>query len=145
MNKNILRNVCMVALSVAAISAPVYSISPGTANAKEDTQMAAGIDLAAQLPVGNFADAAGFGLGALGRFEYNLNESPLAITARAGYLMHLDKDVGAGGTSSFSQVPLLAGLKYSLPTAPIYIAGEVGAVMVMSEITGTPGPDIDNS
>ena len=145
MKKSTLSNACILAVSLAAVTAPVYGMAPGTLAAKEHTQMAVGLDLAGELPVGNFADVAGFGLGALGRFEYNINESPLAVTARAGYIWHLDKDVGANGTSSFSEVPLLAGLKYSLPTAPIYIAGEIGAVMAMNKVEGVPGPDIDDS
>ena len=144
MKMNILSNACILALSLAAVTAPAYGMAPGTASAGEDTKMAAGIDLAGELPVGNLADVAGFGLGALGRFEYNVNQSPLAVTARAGYIWHLDKNIGPA-TSSYSEVPLLAGLKYSLPTAPIYVATELGAMMVMNEVTGGPGPDQDNS
>jgi opacity protein-like surface antigen len=144
MKKSIRNKAGVFALSLVAFAAPVYSMAPGTASAGEHTQMALGLDLAAQLPVGNFADVAGFGLGALGRFEYQLNESALGLTARAGYLMHLDKDVGPA-TSSFSQIPLLAGVKYSLPTAPIYIAGELGAVIAQTRLEGGPGPDTDES
>jgi hypothetical protein len=144
MKKSILSKAGLFALSLASAAAPVYSMAPGTASAREHTQMAAGIDLAAALPVGNFADVAGFGLGALGRFEYQLDQSALGITARAGYIMHLDKDVGPY-TSSFATIPLLGGVKYSLPTAPIYVAAEAGAFITMAELTDGPGPDVDNS
>jgi hypothetical protein len=143
MNSNKLGGIGVLALCVA-LTPSAHGMAPGTANAGEDTQMAAGVDIAGILPVGNFADAAGFGIGALGRFEYNLNESPLALTARIGYIWHADKDNGPF-TYSFAEVPILGGVKYSLPTAPIYIAGELGAVMAMTSIEGGPGPDTDNS
>ena len=46
---------------------------------------------------------------------------------------------------SFSQVPLLAGLKYSLPIAPIYVAGELGAVIATTSTEGDFGGDTDNT
>ena len=144
MKKSILGTASVVALSLAAMTAPKYSMAGGIASSGEDTQMAVGVDFASVVPVGNFADAAGFGFGSLFRFEYNINASPLAVTTRSGYLWHNSKDVGPA-TVSFSQVPLLAGLKYSLPTAPIYVAGELGAVIAMTSTEGGIGGDTDNT
>jgi hypothetical protein len=137
MKKSILGKAPFIALSLALVTAPAYSMSSGTATAGEDTQMALGVDLLGQLPVGNFADAVGFGLGALGRFEYQLNESALGLTARLGYVYHMSK---SGGLDSYSQIPILAGVRYSLPTAPIYLAGELGPVIAMSKVDA-PGAE----
>jgi opacity protein-like surface antigen len=130
MKKSILSNACVFALSLAAASAPVYSMSSGTATAPEHTKMALGADLVGQLPVGDFADVVGFGLGALLRYEYQIQESALGLTARAGYIHHMSKD---GGLESYAQIPILAGVKYSLTGAPIYVGAELGAVMSMSK------------
>lgn len=113
-----------------AASPSVHGMAPGTASYREPTQMAAGVDILGELPVGNFADVAGFGLGALGRYEYNVHQSPLAVTGRAGYVWHVEKETGTI-TTKYAEVPLLLGLKYSLAGAPVYIAGEVGAVFAM--------------
>jgi hypothetical protein len=144
MKKSVLGRASVVAFSLAAMTAPVYSMAPGTASSGEDTQMTVGVDFANAFPVGNFADAANFGFGSLFRFEYNINESPLAVTTRTGYLWHNSKDVGPA-TASFSQVPLLAGLKYSPPTVPIYVAGELGAVIAMTSTEGGFGGDTNNT
>jgi opacity protein-like surface antigen len=138
-----LRGTCALALALAAVG-PAHAMAPGTLSAKEHTTYALGADLIGQLPVGNFADVVGFGLGALARLEYNLDQSPLAVTARAGYVWHGEKENDQGAvttTTNFSQIPLLAGLKYSLTGAPIYIAAEAGAVIAKSEgeVDG-PGP-----
>ena len=138
MKRSALGTASVVAFSLAAMMAP------GTANSAEDTQMTMGVDFANVLPVGNFADAANFGFGTLFRFEFNINESPLAVTTRTGYLWHNSKNVGPA-TVSFSQVPLLTGLKYSLPTAPIYVAAELGAVIAMTSTKGGSGGGTDNT
>jgi hypothetical protein len=144
MKKSVHGTASVVALSLAAMTAPAYSMAPGTASSGEDTPMTVGVDFANVFPVGNFEDAANIGFGSLFRFEYNINESPLAVTTRTGYLWHNSKDVGPA-TVSFSQVPLLTGLKYSLPFAPIYVAGELGAVIATTSTERDFGGDTDNT
>lgn len=138
--KTFLGSTGLLALAVGLAASPALAMAPGTIAAKEHTTYAIGADLIGQLPVGNFADAAGFGIGGLLRGEFAINQSPLAVTARAGYIWHVEKETGAT-TYNYSQVPLLAGLKYSLPTAPIYLAAEAGAVVGMIDTeTDFPGP-----
>jgi hypothetical protein len=134
----------LIALLLAVASPSSYGMAPGTASYQEPTQMAAGIDILGELPVGNFADVTGFGFGALGRYEYNLDESPLAVTLRAGYVWHLEKENGPV-TTNYAEIPLLVGLKYSLAGAPIYIAGEVGAVTSMIDTEGGFGGSTSDS
>ena len=133
-----------------AAAGSAHAMSPGTATAGEHTRYALGADVIGQLPVGDFADVAGFGLGALLRYEHHIARSPLALTARGGYIYHLEESIsgpfGSEVATQYSQVPLLAGVKYSLPGAPIYIGAEAGAVigLVSSEMTG-PGVDESDS
>ncbi len=145
MKTHLFASVCSLALILSPIG-PAHAMSPGTLTAEEHTVYALGADVIGQLPVGDFADAAGFGLGALLRYEHHIARSPLAVTARAGYIYHLQEETsgpfGSETSMQYSQVPLLAGLKYSLPGAPIYIGADAGVVigMMRSEVTG-PGVD----
>jgi opacity protein-like surface antigen len=132
------------ALAVGLAASPALAMAPGTMTEREHTTYAIGADLVAQLPVGDFADAASFGLGALLRGEYQLDQSPLGITLRTGYIYYLEEtaDFGPGEmTTQFSRVPILGGLKYSLKGAPVYIGAEAGVSINMArvEITGA-GP-----
>jgi hypothetical protein len=137
--RHFIPGICALALALVAADR-AEAMAPGTLAAKETTTYALGADLIGQLPVGNFADVAGFGIGALARFEHNLNQSPLAVTARAGYIWHVAKETGPS-TFNYSQVPLLGGVKYSLTGAPIYIGAEAGAVIGMTKVeTDPPGP-----
>lgn len=149
MKTRLFASACSLALVLAAVG-PARAMSPGTLNAEEHTTYAFGADVIGQLPVGDFADVAGFGLGALLRYEHHVARSPLAVTARAGYIYHLEEDLpgpfGSEVSTQYAQVPLLAGLKYSLPGAPIYVGAEAGAVIsiVRTEMTG-PGLDESDS
>jgi opacity protein-like surface antigen len=132
------------ALAVGLAASPALAMAPGTMTEKEHTTYAVGADVVGQLPVGDFADAASFGLGALLRGEYQLDQSPLGLTLRAGYIYYLEEtaDFGAFGemNTQFSRVPILFGLKYSLAGAPIYIGAETGTSinMVRTSIEGGP-------
>lgn len=128
------------ALALALAFGSAQAMSPGTANAPEHTRYALGVDVIAQSPVGDFADVAGFGLGGLLRYEHHLARSPLALTARAGYIWHMQEEAGPV-TSNISQVPILAGVKYSLAGAPIYVGAEAGVSILMSDVEGPFGAD----
>lgn len=99
---------------VAAASAPM---------ATPDTKMQLGADAAFVLPLGNFSDAAGVGLGALLRYEYNVIPQ-LNITGRAGFIYHLSKDLPLGSTKLWT-IPILVGAKYDIAQG-FYGAAELG-------------------
>lgn len=139
-----LRSACAFALLATISIGTTHAMSPGTATAREHTRYALGADVIAQMPVGDFADVAGFGLGALLRYEHHIARSPLALTARGGYIWHMEEEVGPI-TSNISQVPLLAGLKYSLPGAPIYLGAEAGVSILMSDVEGPFGASESDS
>lgn len=132
-------SLCAPAFALALAFSPAQAMSPGTASAGEHTRYALGLDVIAQSPVGDFADVAGFGLGGLLRYEHHLARSPLALTGRAGYIWHMQAETGPV-TSNLSQVPILAGVKYSLSGAPIYVGAEAGVSILMLDTEGL-GPD----
>lgn len=116
-----------------ALSLPLASI----AVAAEKT-MGAGIEATVQLPVGNFGDVAGIGLGGSVLYDYDFN--PMwAVTGRVGYIYHLEKENGAAKTT-YSQIPILVGAKYTIgPDLPLFITGEVGLYMVTADADVTIG------
>jgi hypothetical protein len=115
-------NKSRVRCAVAGILASVLWVWSGSAMAEG---MIVGVDGALVLPMGDWADVAGLGFGALGRFEYALDPQ-LSATGRVGYLVHLEKN----DTYKTSELPILAGLRYGLSEGPdgLYLAGEAGLV-----------------
>lgn len=90
------------------------------------------VDGGVAMPTGDWGNAAGFGFGALVRFEMPVLPK-LVVTARAGYIQHLSKGGGdmAGGDSSTSEIPILGGVRYLFSqqaTSAWYGAAELGFV-----------------
>jgi hypothetical protein len=93
------------------------------------------------MPTGDWGDAVGFGIGALMRFEMPLKEK-IVLTARAGYIQHLEKDAEGGefgGDSSMSvgEIPVFGGIRYAFSqteSTAIYGAAELGFVMYRTSI-----------
>ena len=89
-------------------------------------------DAGVVIPVGDWSDVTGMGIGAMFRYEYLLSPS-LTITARVGYLHGLAKDV-LGADYSMSELPVLAGVRYfvlgsgSLDSKGLYAGMELGFV-----------------
>jgi len=111
----------------------IISLVPGLARA-DDEPKTLGLDGGLDMPTGDWSDGTGIGIGALARFEMPLAPK-LALTARAGYIQHLGKDVDTGfgsGSSSAAEIPLLGGVRYAFsqqPTSAIYGAAELGLVV----------------
>jgi hypothetical protein len=104
--------------------------APATA-APASGRLIIGADAAFQLPLGNFADATGIGIGALVRGEFNIIPK-LNLTFRTGYIYSLDKD-----GFSVSNIPAWVGGKYFI-TDMIYGAAEIGENILISKI-----PDVE--
>jgi hypothetical protein len=87
-----------------------------------------GVDIAAtgQLPIGDFKP--GLGLGGLAGLEVGTFPG-LALTARSGFIYHFEKD----HVVYFTQVPIMGGGKFTIPLSPIYVAGELGAIITNSK------------
>ncbi len=88
-----------------------------------------GIDGAVNIPTGDWADASGIGLGALGYASFNAIPM-LTITGRAGYIHGLEKN-----NSSMQHIPVLAGIKYHF-IPMLYVAGEFGFCFNKQKIDG---------
>lgn len=92
-------------------------------------QMKVGAQLGIEIPMGNLGDLVGMGFGGHGLFIYTLQPG-LDLTGSLGYYTFGEKkDLGAFANYSYSDVPLLAGVRYSFPTtstfAP-YVGAEIG-------------------
>jgi hypothetical protein len=122
----------------------------GVANAETKT---IGIDGGVAVPTGDWSDAVGFGIGALARFEMPLKEK-LTLTARAGYIQHLEKEggdmFGGESKSSAAEIPLFGGIRYAFKqeaTSAIYGAAELGFCMyrVSLDVGGMESSDSDTN
>lgn len=100
-----------------------------------------GIDAVGMVPVGNFSNAYGIGLGGLLRLEV----SPVpgfAITGRSGYIQHLTKTIasitgtGSGVDTKLGEVPILAGAKFYTGSG-LYGALEAGGTYLNPSISGS--------
>lgn len=99
------------------------------------TESKAGMTVAAvgQLPINGFSDnGAGLGVGGMGGLEAGMYPG-LAVTVRSGYIYHFANN----NITYFHQVPILGGLKFTVPQAPLYIAGELGAVLTKTDFGST--------
>jgi hypothetical protein len=108
---------------------PTAAASPTEPDAKPTAEAKFAFEIAPAfvLPVGNLADAASVGVGALVGMRRNVAKQ-LDITARAGFVYHFSKEAG-GGSVGISELPFLAGVRYTfVPTADggFYGGGEVG-------------------
>jgi hypothetical protein len=91
-----------------------------------------GVDAEVALPVGNLGDAYGLGFGGLLRYEFTVT-TRANITARAGFVYHVPKDLGGGVKSHLFEVPLLAGIRFAA-TPSLYIAAEFGAFVTHASV-----------
>ena len=122
----------------AAAPAPTGDPAAAPAAAGGKGSKTLGVDVGGALPLGDFADFADFGIMALGRFEYGLNDQ-LAVTARLGLTYWLAKDP----VSSYIFVPIYAGVKYNIGTSGLFAHAEAGIthIRVSIDIMGVSGSD----
>lgn len=116
------------AVAPAPEAAPAPAPAPAPVVPVSGKKMLLGVDLAFQLPVGNFSDETGIGLGALVRYEYKLIPK-LNLTGRIGYIYSLKKDQG-GLKFSVDNIPIWVGAKYFLLADLVYVGAEVGLNML---------------
>jgi hypothetical protein len=98
---------------------------------------AVGVSINAQAvvaqPMGDFGDGAGLGVGAMLGAKADI--MVLVATLRVGYVHHLEKNV-----SNFSNIPILVGLRYQLPTPGINLfAGLEGGMNKSKVSVSIPG------
>lgn len=97
------------------------------------------IGLEASLPIGDFADLYGFGIGGSLQGEYKPSDD-LGLTLNAGYINYSGKKITFGGVTidagNFGIVPVLAGVKYYF-SPKVYGHGQLGAGFGTSSGAGT--------
>lgn len=95
----------------------------GNVNAQEG-KMNIGVGLELGLPVGDWGDAAGTGIGGTARFEYVFTEKIVGMVT-AGYISFGGEDLADGFGYSYSAVPFLPGVKYYFQNG-LYGMAELG-------------------
>jgi hypothetical protein len=98
-----------------------------------------------ELPIADYADFAGFGVGITGRAQYGLQNN-LALTGDFGYTWHAKKD-----EISTYAFPLMFGVKYAIGQN-LFVSGQLGLYFVtisLPDVTipgfGTYSLDASNS
>lgn len=95
----------------------------GNVNAQQG-KMNIGVGLELGLPIGDWSDAAGTGIGGTARFEYKFTEKIVGMVT-AGYISFGGEDFADGFGYSYSAVPFLPGVKYYLQDG-LYGMAELG-------------------
>lgn len=108
---------------------------------KGDIGVGAGIDVG--LPIGDFADGYGVGIGASAKGFYGLSDAGQA-TLTLGYIRFGLKDMPDGMSGSAGLIPVLAGYRHRFDN--LYAEGQAGLTVVRSAVTvkgleGLPGLD----
>lgn len=100
------------------------------------------VGLEAAMPMGDFGDIAGFGIGGTLKGSYPINEK-MSATLRTGYIMFTEgADILPGFSYTISEVPIMAGINYKM-TPEFYGMAEIGMTMLGMEseykhpLTGT--------
>jgi hypothetical protein len=119
------RTLSAALLAASLSAAPAFSQQSMT---EPTPRFGVGVAAVGALPVGDLADWAGMGFGGLAGVEVGTYPG-LAVTARSGYVQHLEKE-----DNTVSYIPIMGGAKIS--TGAVYLAGEIGAVMIKQEYSG---------
>ncbi len=128
-------------ISLLAVCLIVTSMTFASANAAEKMGLKVGVEGAFVLPLSDWADVTGIGLGGMAKLSYCLNDA-MSLNLRAGYIFHLTKEI-AGSDVSTSELPILVGFRY---TAPMGLFGDLalGLVNFGAEVE-TPLGDFSDS
>jgi opacity protein-like surface antigen len=111
----------------------VFAVSFSNAQSK----MGASVQGTLSFPTGDFGDGAGTGFGATGTFIYSVSPM-LDVTGSVGYIKWGTKESIPGYEVSFSDIPILVGLRYAFGKGQFlpYGAAEVGLHMLSSSVKG---------
>lgn len=131
------RNTAILALAFVLAIIALFA-SPARAQYSSVPRLGIGVAVTGHMPLGDFRDVAGFGIGGLGGIELGAYPG-LAVTARSGYIQFLEED-----DLTTTMIPIMGGAKITLPTAPIYLAGELGAVITQVDDAGSGILDRDD-
>lgn len=85
----------------------------GLPSAQAGLGLKIGVEGAFVLPMSDWGDGTGIGLGGMAKGTYGLSDD-MSLSLRAGYIFHLAKTID-GVDYSTSEMPFLVGFKYALP------------------------------
>jgi len=94
------------------------------------------------LPIGDLADAAGFGIGVLGGVLYALNPK-MAIAGHVGLVYHLPKEIVTDVNSTLMEIPIIAGIRYAV--IPKLAIGADTGINIMRFSTDVDGAETDTN
>lgn len=124
-------------LALALFAAVTLAMAPAETQAK-DHRLAG--DLGLVMPLGDWGDTAGFGVGPMLRYEY-LMSPQLSLTGRIGFIYHMMKETKSVEYSS-TEIPILVGARYffkgytSKKREGLYAGGELGFFMMKTKGEG---------
>lgn len=106
--------------------------------ANAQSKIAASVQGTVSFPTGDFGDGAGTGFGVTGTFIYSVSPM-LDVTGSVGYLKWGTKESIPGYEISFSDIPILVGLRYTFGKGQFlpYGTAEVGLHMLSTSIKGS--------
>lgn len=122
--------VLIVVAALVLLSLPLFGQSAGPAPGT----LSLGIGVETGVPMGDFSNYTSFGIGGLAVGSYDIDQN-LAVNVKVGYLHFSGKDytiLAHTINTSFSEVPILVGLKYFFTPATegtsmrLYGAADVG-------------------
>ena len=116
------------AAAAASTAAPA---APAASSDDDGKKIGVGGDLLFTLPLGDYADASGPGIGASIRLGYYVMPQ-LEAYLRAGYQMGLKKEIVPGAKAGLNNIPIYVGGRYFFmqPYAGLYGSVEIGANML---------------
>ncbi len=115
----------------------VASIATAQTTGPGKAKWTIGPSVGLELPIGDYADIAGFGIGATARAQYGLQEN-LALTGDFGYTWHAKKN-----EISTYAFPLMFGAKYAVGKS-FYVSGQLGLYFVTVSVPDLVIPGIGN-
>lgn len=118
--KNFLACGAAALVAMVAFGARAQRSSTNTATMPGPNGVIAGVDGELAIPIGNYSDATGLGLGVLLTGEYPVNPV-ISATGRIGFQAHLSKSVSTPFGSADSHVhalPILVGGRYYFQAQP---------------------------
>ncbi|MEP6594495.1 MAG: outer membrane beta-barrel protein [Ginsengibacter sp.] len=120
----------------------IIALGITSANAQKGTSsmpITFSIGLEPAIPIGNFQDVYGFGIGGTLQGEYKPADD-LGLTLNTGYINYSGKNITFNGVTidagNFGIIPFLAGVKYYF-SPKAYAHGQLGAAFSTSSGGGT--------
>lgn len=132
-----LRNMKKVLLIAALTAVSFAGFAQDEKGATKKFGFSVGVEAA--LPMGDFGDSYGFGIGGTVQADYNVNDK-FALTLNTGYITYSGKTIDLGIISikndALGLIPVLAGAKYSF-SENVYGSAQLGVSIASGSGSGS--------